>query len=185
MPAQVHPDSLRAVMRRVPAAVTIVTASADGTARGMTVGSFTSVSLEPVLVSFNVGKNSATHGVISTAECIVVHLLRQDQAHYSEHFARPDFTFEQQFGGVPHRLLEDGTPVLTDTLAYIRTRKVAEYDAGDHSLIVAEVIEIEHQDDGEPLLYYNTHYRGVGEISDPEPGSVPITSGSSPKAPGA
>lgn len=173
----VSPDSLRAVMRKVPAAVTVVTAAADGWPRGMTVGSFTSVSLDPVLVSFNVGKGSSMHAVIVKADHLVVHLLNAEQAHYSERFAAPDLTSEEQFSEISHYTLDDGTPILTETLAYIRCRKIAEYDAGDHILVVAEVLEIVHQNEGEPLLYYNTHYRTVGEIKD-------AVETSSPKAPG-
>jgi flavin reductase (DIM6/NTAB) family NADH-FMN oxidoreductase RutF len=172
------PDELRRVMRRVPAAVTIVTAVAGETARAMTVGSFTSVSLDPVLVSFNVGKTSAMHQIIEDSDEMVVHLLSADQAHYSERFAAPDLSSDQQFEGVNYRRLENGIPVLTDTLAYICCRKIAGYDAGDHSLIVAEVLDVVHQRDGEPLLYYDTHYRAVGEIRD-------AIETSSPKAPGA
>ena len=166
MSNRISPDSLRAVMRRVPAPVTVLTASADGVPRGMTVGSFTSISLEPVLVSFNVGKKSSMHATITAADSLAVHLLTEHQAHYSEHFARPDISSEEQFENVPHTLLDDGTPILTETLVYVRCRKIAEYDAGDHRLIVAEVLEIVHQRDGEPLLYYNTHYRTVGPIRD-------------------
>ncbi len=178
MDDRVSPDSLRAVMRRVPATVAVLTASANGRKRGMTVGSFTSVSLDPILVSFNVGKNSTMHEIVMHADTMVVHLLREDQAHYSEHFAAPDLASELQFEGINHSLLDDGTPVLSDTLAYVRCRKTAKYDAGDHSLIVAEVLEVVHQNEGEPLLYYNTHYRAIGEIRDELPGS-------SPNAPGA
>lgn len=164
-------------MRRVPAAVTVVTAALDGVGRGMTVGSFTSVSMDPLLVSFNVGKNSAMFRIITGTDHLVVHLLSDDQAHISERFAAPDLTPEQQLSGISHERSHDGIPILSDTLACIRCRKIQEYDAGDHILILAEVDEITHQREGETLLYYNTHYRSVGEVRDP-------TSTSSPKAPG-
>ena len=178
--SRVTPDSLRAVMRRVPAPVTVLTASANGVSRGMTVGSFTSVSLDPVLVSFNVGKTSSMHETITSADYMVAHLLTEHQAHLSEHFARPDLTSEEQFANVSHSLLEDGTPILSDTLAYVKCRKIAEYEAGDHCLIVAEVLSIVNQQGGEPLLYYDTHYRAVGKIRD----AVEEVETPSPKAPG-
>ena len=160
-------DALRTFMRRVPSPVTVVTAATpDGERRGMTVGSFTSVSLEPILVSFNVGKDSLMNDVIANADSMVVHLLNEHQAAYSERFAAPDLGYEQQFADIPHRFHEDGTPILTETLGFMRCRKIASYDAGDHHLVVAEVLEIGHQSDGEPLLYYNTHYRAVGPIRD-------------------
>jgi len=153
-------------MRRVPAPVAVVTAIANGRAKGMTVGSFTSVSLNPVLISFNVGKDASMYSIVSQAKNFVVHLLSEDQAELSEHFARPDLPSEEQFEGIPHGVLDDATPVLNETLAYLRCTRQAIYDAGDHCLIVAAVDEIVHQRDGEPLLYYNQHYRGVGQIRD-------------------
>jgi flavin reductase (DIM6/NTAB) family NADH-FMN oxidoreductase RutF len=150
-------------MRRVPAAVTVVTASTGKESRGMTVGSFTSVSLDPLLVSFNVGKTAAMHGVLIEADYFYVHLLGEDQAYLSNHFARPDLTSEAQFEGIAHRLSEDGTPILSETLAYLRCEKIVVYDAGDHCLMIGRVDAIEQQREGRPLLYYDRGYHGVGD----------------------
>ena len=95
-----HGEAFRSAMRRVPAVVTIVTAARGEEIRGITIGSFTSVALEPPLISFNVGKEARMHGVITTASHFAVHLISQQQTHLCEHFATPDLTSAEQFGTV-------------------------------------------------------------------------------------
>ena len=161
-------EDLKAVMRRVPAAVTVVTAGSGDEARGMTVGSFTSVSLEPLLVSFNVGKIAAMKAVLIESDHFYVHLLEENQEEISNTFALPDLTGAEQFSDVAHKRDEEGTPILIDTLAYIRCEKIAVYDAGDHCLIIGQVEDILHQKQGHPLVYYERGYRTVSSSPAPE-----------------
>lgn len=154
-------EDLKSVMRRVPVAVTVVTAFDGKEARGMTVGSFTSVSMNPLLVSFNVGKESAMHPVLMAADRFYVHLLGETQGEMSNHFARPDLSADEQFEVVPHTLAEDGAPILLETLAYLRCEKIVVYDAGDHRLMVGRVEEVVQQREGLPLVYFDRGYRSV------------------------
>lgn len=160
-------------MRRVPAAVTVVTACAGTRVRGMTVGSFTSVSLDPLLVSFNVGKASSMYPVLMRADHFYVHLLSEDQVEMSNHFAKPDLTDEEQFANVTYREAPDGAPILTETLAYLRCEKIVVYDAGDHSLMLGRIEDIVRMRDGLPLIYFDRGYRGIGsELDIPEAAEV-------------
>lgn len=165
MPSVTEED-LKSVMRRVPSAVTVVTAFDGEEMRGMTVGSFTSVSLDPLLVSFNVGKASSMHGVLLRADYFYVHLLSEEQSYLSDLFARADFSGKEQFERAAHFLAPDGAPILKETLAFLRCEKIVVYDAGDHCLMIGRVEEIIHQNDGLPLLYFDRGYRSVG---DPAP----------------
>lgn len=153
---------LRAVMRRVPSPVTVVTAAARGEVRGITIGSFTSVSLDPPLVSFNVGREAQMHGVITSAERFAVHVLSEAQAHLSDHFAFPHRTGAEQFADVRHEVDAYGTPVLDGVLAVLYCRPYAFFEAGDHSVVIGEVMDVEADAEGGPVLYYNRSYRGVG-----------------------
>ena len=164
--ASVTEEDLKAVMRRVPAAVTVVTACSASEKRGMTVGSFTSVSLDPLLVSFNVGKAAGMHGVLIDADYFYVHLLAEEQAELSNLFARPDLDGEEQFSGVPHRLADDGAPILTEALSYLKCEKIVVYDAGDHVLMLGRVEDVVQMREGKPLLYFDRGYRSVGEPVD-------------------
>jgi len=156
-------EDLKAVMRRVPAAVTVVTACSPSEKRGMTVGSFTSVSLDPLLVSFNVGKAAGMHGVLIDADYFYVHLLSEEQSELSNLFARPDLDGVEQFSGVPYRLADDGAPILTDALAYLKCEKIVVYDAGDHVLMLGRVDDVVQMHEGKPLLYFDRGYRSIGE----------------------
>ena len=155
-------ERLRAVMRRVPSPVTVVTAAGPEEARGITIGSFTSVSLDPPLISFNVSQEARMHGVIASADRFAVHILSEAQAHLSDHFALPDRTGPEQFADVQHELDPHGTPVLNDVLAVLHCRRYAVFEAGDHSVVIGEVVGLDASGKERALLYYDRGYRGVG-----------------------
>ncbi len=156
-------ERLRAVMRRVASPVTVVTAAAKGRARGATIGSFTSVSLDPPLVSFNVQKPSAFHAVLREAETFAVHLLGEAQADLATHFAIPDVENEAQFATVPHTRNGDGLPILSGTFGVLHCEPWAVHDAGDHSLFLGRVLRVDGGEAAGPLLYYARSYRAVGD----------------------
>lgn len=159
----VHGDMLRAVMRRVASPVTVVTAAA-GEPRGATIGSFTSASLEPPLISFNVQKDSGLHETLLAADTFAVHLLGAEQADLAEQFAMPDLTSEVQFRDVPHAWAgAEAPPVLHGVFGVLHCRRWARYDAGDHSLFLGEVLRVSEGEATGPLLYYDRSYRAVGE----------------------
>lgn len=156
-------DMLRAVMRRVASPVTVITAAADGEARGATIGSFTSVSLEPPLVSFNVQKESSFFGAVSRADAFAIHLLTEGQAELANHFALSDLSSEAQFRDVPHvQASPDHPPVLEGTFGVLHCRRYAVHDAGDHALFIGRVERVVEAEGRGPLLYYARSYRAVG-----------------------
>lgn len=156
-------EALRGVMRHVPSPVVVVTAAGEEEARGITIGSFTSVSLEPPLISFNVGRDTRMFGVITAARRFAVHLLGEEQAHLCNRFALPDLSGAAQFEDVPHQVDSEGTPVLKDVLAVLHCSRYAVYDAGDHVILLGEIVGIAQVREGAPILYYNRDYRSVGE----------------------
>jgi len=165
-------DAFRSAMRRVPAVVTIVTTSDAGEMRGITIGSFTSVALDPPLISFNVGQEGRMHGVLLTASHFAVHLISQQQTHLCEHFATPDLTSAEQFSTVRHHLDAYGVPILEDALVVLRCQRHDVFEAGDHSIILGQVIDIDEANDGEPVLYYNRSYRNIGALVARSPRSL-------------
>lgn len=170
---KVDGEVLRAAMRRVPSPVTVVTACGTDEMRGITIGSFTSASLDPPLISFNVEKGAQMHGVLVDCSHYAVHVLGDDQADLSERFARPDTAGSVQFDGIPFYLDERGLPVLEDVLVVFICRPYAVYDAGDHSIFLGEVVEVRSRHEGDPVLYFNRSYRLVGADVGVAPGQVP------------
>src|SRR5690606_11818136 len=140
--SNVDGERLRAVMRRLPSPVTVVTVQGEREMRGITIGSFTSTSLDPPLISFNVEQAAQMHDFLVGATHYAVHLLGVDQAHLSDHFAMPERTGAEQFASVAFHRDARGTPVLDDVLAVLHCTHYAVYEAGDHSIFVGEVVEV-------------------------------------------
>ena len=163
-------------MRHVPSPVTVVTAAPSAAhpdeARGITIGSFASVSLEPPLISFNVDRAAQMYDVLRPGVRFAVHVLAREQTHLAAHFAVPDRTGSEQFDAVPHRTTAHGTPVLDGVLAVLFCTVREVFDAGDHVLILGAVQEIDKQrESGESVVYYRSSYRGVG--GEVAPGGLP------------
>lgn len=163
MLAELTGEDLRSVMRHVPSPVTVVTLMGPDGPRGITIGSFTSVSLDPALISFNIMHDSSAHDMLLEADDFAVHILRDDQAALGERFAEPALSSSEQFEGIGYKLNESGIPILLDSLAVILCRPFKIVDAGDHSLFIGSVIEAGVASEGRPLLYYWHAYREVGE----------------------
>ncbi|MEM1125409.1 MAG: flavin reductase family protein [Bacteroidota bacterium] len=159
---QTKGEALREVMRQVPSPVTVVTMRTPEGLRGVTIGSFTSVSLEPPLISFNVQRASQAHLALQTAEAFAVHVLSEAQVDLSNHFARPDRTGEEQFASIEYRVDTHGLPILPGAVAVLRCRPYAFYEAGDHDLVLGEVLEATLEAPAAALLYHNRAYRTVG-----------------------
>ncbi len=171
-------EALRRVMRLVPSPVTVVTAVGPGGVRGATIGSFNSVSLDPPLISFNVAVESRMHETVETADRMAIHLLGVGHAPVSVHFSLPADDGAEQFKAFPHRL-KDGVPVLAGVLAVLHCLPYAMHAAGDHSIVVARVVDIERLEDGAPLIYQD---RGYHALSDLPPDAVNVGSKLSPDA---
>jgi flavin reductase (DIM6/NTAB) family NADH-FMN oxidoreductase RutF len=132
-------------MRRVPSPVVVVTAKGETETRGITIGSFTSVALDPPLVSFNVGRES-----------------RMYEAHLAKRFAVPGLAASEQFESVPHTRDEHGTPLLDGVSARLHCTPHETISAGDKTLYIGLVVQVDEQPDSGAVLYYKSGYRGVG-----------------------
>lgn len=173
-------SELRRFMRQVPSPVVIVTAAVGGERRGITIGSFTSVSLAPPLVSFNVGRAAMMYPVITSAERFAVHLPPADGGVLCNHFAQSGLSGDDQFAAVRWREGAGGVPLLEGMRGILHCRPAAVYEAGDSVLVVGEVVAVEGPGDGSdygpPLLYYDRAYRTASA-------ELPVESGSSSGTP--
>lgn len=166
MPEEMLAEAFRSAMRRVPSPVTVVTAARAGEMRGMTVGSFTSVSLVPPLISFNVSHDARMHDLITRVSHFAVHLLSDEQAHLSTTFAEPDRTGVQQFEDVSYSLDDNGVPLIEGAITVFSCAAFAAHPAGDHSLMVGRVLSVSTASGALPLVYFNRKYRVLGEGID-------------------
>jgi flavin reductase (DIM6/NTAB) family NADH-FMN oxidoreductase RutF len=144
----------RQAMGHFASGVTVVTTEHDGQLHGMTVSSFSSLSLKPPLVLICVEKAVRCHDAITGAGRFAVNILEKHQEHLSRRFATPD---SDKFRGVAWRSGLLGLPLLDDTLATIECRLTDSLPGGDHTIFVGEVMDAEIHE-GSPLLYYRRGY---------------------------
>lgn len=151
----------RRVVGRFATGVTVVTAVLDGEHHAMTCNSFTSVSIDPVLVLFCPEKVARFHDVVLAAGQWAVSVLSQSQQDASRQFARRGRRVCDQFTGVPHTYGGlTGAAVLDGALASLECRTVSTTDAGDHTVVIGEVLGLGVPDpQADPLLYFEGRYR--------------------------
>lgn len=149
---------LRSCLGRFATGVTVVTCTdSAGHPCGITANSFSSVSLEPPLVLWNVAKVSNSLQAYLDAEFFAINILREQQQDISSHFARTDHT---RFDGIAYALSADGAPVLADTLACLHCRTRQIHDCGDHHIIIGAIRRFEINE-GKPLLFYAGDYASL------------------------
>lgn len=162
MSDSVNGTTFRNVMRNVPAPVVVVTARGADEARGITIGSFTSVALDPPLISFNVRHEGAMHTVLEQAERYAVHLLGEGQAYLAKHFAVPDLSGAEQFDSIPHRLDAHQTPLIDGVPGILVCEPYRAMALDDNTIHVGRVVDVEQRPDDGAVLYYQRNYRKVG-----------------------
>jgi flavin reductase (DIM6/NTAB) family NADH-FMN oxidoreductase RutF len=155
-------SDFRLALGQFATGVTVVTVErGPGQIHGMTASSFTSVSLEPLLVLVCVDHNAQLLPLLEMRKRFGVSILKEDQEAISEYFdqTEEDAAAEQRLG-IRYRWTESGIPLLEDALAHLACNVVAAHVAGDHTIFVGEVESIEVYE-GQPLLYLRGDYRRV------------------------
>lgn len=149
-------NAFRAVMRRVPTGVTIVTTVVDGKPKGFTANAFASVSAAPPMILICVNRQARSHPLIAAAGHFCVNVLRLDQRELAERFA--SHANDDPFADVAYRIDRSGSPVFDDALAYLDCELSAEHAAGTHTIFIGNVLGCAARD-GSPLGYFNGSYR--------------------------
>jgi flavin reductase (DIM6/NTAB) family NADH-FMN oxidoreductase RutF len=151
-------ELLRQTMRRWVTGVTIVTSQAGGRRHGMTVNSFTSVSLDPPLVTVTLANDTRTRALVETAGWFGVSVLAEEQQHLSDIFAGKIPDGGERFAGVEVFELDEHLPLIAGGLAALVCRVVAAHPVGRSTLYLGEVTAAWRREDGEPLVYFNRGY---------------------------
>jgi 3-hydroxy-9,10-secoandrosta-1,3,5(10)-triene-9,17-dione monooxygenase reductase component len=132
---------------------------------GLTCQSFFSVSLEPALVALSVNKSSTSFPAIRTAEAFSVNVLAAHQHEVSGAFGR---TGADKWRGIAWDRGRYGQPLLHGAIAWFECRIQDIHPAGDHEIVVAEVLDLGCDETAEPLLFFRSEYRRLvnGALSD-------------------
>ncbi len=134
----------------------ITTAQSDGEIHGMTANGIASVSLDPLLALVCAGHNTTSYPLIKESGRFAINILSEDQQAIAEYYARPT---DQKTGDVSMSFSRtaQGAATLDGSLAYMDCRVVNEYVAGDHTIFIGEVEELEIGS-GRPLLYFEGRF---------------------------
>ncbi len=156
----IDPESLKKTMRKWASGVGIATTVLDDQRAGVTVSSFTSVSLEPPTVLICLQEYIHTYKLIRDSNVFAVSLLNDEQSKISAQFAGfvplPEGT--DRFYGLKLMTAETGAPILADAIAWMDCRVTAVYESGITRIVVGEVIATGQQEEGFPVVYHNRGY---------------------------
>ena len=151
------PRTLRDALGCFATGVTVVTCLNEaGEPAGITVNSFTSVSLDPPLLLVCLYKEAASAGALTRASHFAVNVLQTGQQPASITFST---RVEDRFGKTPWSCGEAGAPILEDSMGVFECERFAVYDGGDHHILVGRVVKATFDASLDPLLYFRGRYR--------------------------
>lgn len=154
------PAALRKAFGIFPTGVVAVAAQVDGEPTGLAASSFTSVSLDPPLVSFSVAATSKTWPDLRRASHLGVTVLAENQGEVCRRLAGP---VEHRFDGAAYTVTGEGAVALDDGLALFDCTIYREVEAGDHIIVLLRLHAVAHPDAGSPLIF---HRSGFGRLAD-------------------
>jgi flavin reductase (DIM6/NTAB) family NADH-FMN oxidoreductase RutF len=156
---EVTAEEFRRACGRFATGVAVATVlDAAGVPHGLTVSSFTSVSLDPPLVLICLGHEVTVIGAFREAKYFGINVLREEQRHLSDRFARKGF---DRFDGLPWEQGETGVPLLPGALAAMECALEQRIRSGDHDIFVGRMVRAAVHD-GKPLIHYASRYRELG-----------------------
>jgi flavin reductase (DIM6/NTAB) family NADH-FMN oxidoreductase RutF len=159
-PSPLDPASLRSAFGAFPSGVVAVAAQVDGVLTGLAASSFTSVSLNPALVSFSVANTSSTWPVLRTSAHLGLSVLADHHDVVARQLAGPA---EHRFDGLATSVVGDGAVLLDEAVATFDCTIDQEVAAGDHTVVILALHAVEHQDPGaQPLVF---HRSGFGRLA--------------------
>lgn len=150
----------RKALGRFATGVAVVTAKGgDGALIGLTMSSFNSVSLDPPLVLFSIGRSAYSLNAMLEARTFGINLLSCGQRDLSDRFAKAQ---TDKWREVAHVVSDLEAPLLDGALAHFECRPYAHYDGGDHVIFVAQVLRFSAPADGQgPLVFFGGRYRSL------------------------
>lgn len=161
--AALDSKALRSALGRFATGVTVVTCcDAHGQPRGLTVNSFTSVSLDPPLILWSLRSQSPSLAAFEHATHFAVNVLSEEQVEVSRHFASTAF---DKFDASPGHWTQGlgGAPVLGGASAIMECERYQSFDVGDHRVLLGQVKHF-HDRGLAALVFQGGHYRLLGEI---------------------
>ncbi|MCB1176124.1 MAG: flavin reductase family protein, partial [Leptospiraceae bacterium] len=147
-------------LSRFAAGVTVITYKDGNEYGGITVSSFTSLSLNPPLILFNIDKRNKSNEIFIKNQNFAVHILSKDQENISNSFASSKVNKDEFMKSLDYEEKE-GVPIFKGALSTLICEKETIHDGGDHTIIIGKVLSASTDETKSPLLYYNRGYHSV------------------------
>ncbi len=157
----VDSEMLRLTMRQWSTGVTVVTTVAGGERAGMTVSSFTSVSLEPPLVLVCLNKGAYAHDLVMRSGVYAISMLGVGQEWLSNRFAGLEPNVVDRFEGLDVFTAETGSPLLPGAIAWLDCIVKSKHDVSTHTIFFGEVVFAGYDAERAPLVYHNRAYHAL------------------------
>lgn len=135
--------------------------SPEGTLCGVTINAFSSVSLRPPMVAFNLKKKAHTYHAFAHARHFIFNVLNEQQIDISRHFSS---STKDNWEAIDYTRNALGLPEIKGCLATLTCENAAVYAGGDHSIFLGKVIDLTVHGDKRPLLYFHGNYHTLGEL---------------------
>lgn len=139
--------------------VAVVTSTIASKPIGITINSFSSISLKPPLILWSIDEQSSHFDDFHQVQSFAVHILSIRQKAIADRFVQIS---DDKFSNLEWTYDEMGLPVIPESLARLQCRHNSFYEAGDHRIILGEVLQY-HRNEGEPLLFSGGQYHHLGD----------------------
>ncbi len=165
------PRAFRQTLGQFATGVAVITAQAEnGSAIGLTMSSFNSVSVDPPLILFSIDRKAFSLAAMTVAAGYAVNILGRDQEHLSNQFAK---SLSDKWSAVEHTLGHAAAPLIAGALAHFECEPYAHYDGGDHVIFVGRVLRFTAYPTNEPLVFFRGAYRSLAGTERPPEWPLP------------
>ncbi len=159
--ATVSPDDFRGALGSWAAGVTIVTTKQDDLLYGITVSSFSSLSVDPLLILVCIAKSNKLADMVVETKKFAVSILAEGQDEISGAFSKSGREPVTEFEGVTTITAETGCPIINGSIAYLDCELHEAVDGGDHIIAIGKVLAASFDPTVKPLMYFRRGYRTV------------------------
>jgi flavin reductase (DIM6/NTAB) family NADH-FMN oxidoreductase RutF len=151
--------AFRYAMGHFATGVTVMTTTAGERMHGMTVSAFASVSLEPMLILVSVERSTIMHRLVLESGAFAINILGARSEATARFFADNARLSVPEFREGGYRLGATGSPLLNEATGFIEATVHGTHEAGDHTIMVGQVVALDIVSEEPPLLYYRSGYR--------------------------
>ncbi|MBB6307406.1 flavin reductase [Xanthobacter tagetidis] len=153
-------DDFKRGMRRLAAAVNVVSTLDEGRPAGLIATAVCSVSAGPPSLLVCVNRGTRTHGLIVEAGVFCVNVLAADQMPFARQFLARDPA--ERFASCRWSTLATGSPALDEAMTNFDCEVSSQFSSGTHDILVGHVVAMRQRESGNPLLYFEGDYRHIG-----------------------